>query len=94
MNTIDIKQKITKTLDTLNDEQLSLVEKLLIKMTAYFQTEQPLESSSDSRETTDDPLTKLRNSDSIGCFEDDPNLAEDSEKLAHEILSKGKTELK
>ena len=35
----------------------------------------------------DDPLAKLRNSDFIGCIEYHPDLAEQSEAIAHQILS-------
>lgn len=36
----------------------------------------------------DDPLAELRNSDFIGCFADEPDLAEKSEQIAQDIISK------
>jgi hypothetical protein len=35
-----------------------------------------------------DPLAELRNSDFIGCFSGEPDLAEKSEQIAQEIISK------
>ncbi|MGK7940495.1 MAG: hypothetical protein AB4062_10185 [Crocosphaera sp.] len=86
MENTEIKQRITKTLDNLNLEQLALVEKLLTEMTAYFKTNKSLENTSETPSNNDDPLAQLRNSDFIGCFSDDPDLSEKSEKIAKRIL--------
>jgi hypothetical protein len=42
-------------------------------------------------ETFSDPLAQLRNSDFIGCFEDDPDLAEKSEKITRDIITRKET---
>ncbi len=87
MENTEIKQRITKTLDNLNIEQLALVEKILTEMTTYFKINKSLENTSETPSNNDDPLEKLRNSDFIGCFSDDPELSEKSENIAQEILS-------
>lgn len=88
MQSTEIKQRITQKLDNLNSEQLVLVEKLLTEITAYFQTDESLEIKEAITANEDDPLAQLRNSDFIGCFEDEPYLAEKSEEIAQEIISK------
>ncbi len=87
MQSTEIKQRITQKLDNLNPEQLVLVEKLLTEITAYFQTDKSLEITESITENEDDPLAQLRNSDFLGCFDDEPDLAEKSEEIAQEIIS-------
>ena len=87
MESTEIKQTITKSLDNLNLEQLALVEKILTEMTTDFKTNKSLENTSETPSNNDDPLAQLRNSDFIGCFSDDPNLSENSENIAQRILS-------
>ena len=86
MESTEIKQTITKSLDNLNLEQLALVEKILTEITTYFKTNKSLENTSETPSNNDDPLAQLRNSDFIGCFSDDPNLSENSENIAQRIL--------
>jgi hypothetical protein len=84
MNSAEIKQRITQKLNSLNTDQLALVDNLLSQLTVYL----------NKTPTTDaeqpDPLASLRNSDFIGCFSDDPNLASNSEAIAHQILSQSR----
>ncbi len=87
MESTEIKQRITKTLDNLNIEQLALVEKILTEITTYLKTNKYLENTSETSSNNDDPVAQLRNSDFIGCFSDDPDLSEKSENIAQEILS-------
>jgi hypothetical protein len=81
MEMSEIKQRISTTLDHLSLEQLILVDNLLqvISNEANF---------SAIPDDENDPLAKLRNSDFIGCFEDDYDLSVKSEEIAQEILSK------
>jgi hypothetical protein len=81
MEMAEIKQRISTTLDHLSLEQLILVDNLLqvISSEANF---------SAIPDDENDPLAKLRNSDFIGCFEDDHDLSVKSEEIAQEILSK------
>jgi hypothetical protein len=88
MEKTDIKYRINKRLDNLELEQLILIDKILQEFTFYFQANQALEISSKTKENSEDPLAQLRNSDFIGCFSDESDLAEKSETIAHEILSK------
>ncbi|AUC61820.1 hypothetical protein AA637_11975 [Cyanobacterium sp. HL-69] len=48
-----------------------------------------IEKQQNAKKTTesDDPLAELRNSDFIGCFSDEPDLAEKSEQISQEIIS-------
>lgn len=87
MESTEIKQRITRTIDNLSLEQLALVEKILTEITVNFQTNKPLENISETLSNNDDPLAQLRNSDFIGCFSDDPDLSENSEDIAQRILS-------
>jgi hypothetical protein len=87
MTNTEIKQRITANLNNLNTEELILVEKILTEITSYFQSNQITITLDKSHQNNDDPLAKLRNSDFIGCIEDEPNLAEKSEAIAHQILS-------
>lgn len=87
MNRSNIKQRITQSLDNLSFEQLTLVEKLVSDITAYFQTAQSVKITSEINQNKDDPLAQLRNSDFIGCFSDDTDLAEKSEEIGQRILS-------
>lgn len=80
MENADIKERINQTLDHLNSEQLALVERIFKKIT------------SETPENTDDPLAQLRNSDFIGCFADEPDLAQKSEEIAQRILAKKDTD--
>ncbi len=86
MTNTQIKQRITNTIDNLNTEELTLVEKILTEITSYFQSNQTANILDKNHQTNDDPLAKLRNSDFIGCIADDPDLAEKSEEIAHKIL--------
>jgi hypothetical protein len=81
MNTAEIKQRITQKLNNLDIDQLTLVENLLNQLTAY------LNKATGEEEEQPDPLASLRNSDFIGCFSGDPDLAKNSEEIAHQILS-------
>jgi len=87
MDTTDIKYRIAQTLENLSSEQLILVEKVLKEITDYFN---PIKLP-EVNETPSDPLAQLRNSDFIGCFEDEPDLAEKSEKIARDIITKKET---
>lgn len=81
MNTAEIKQRITQKLNNLDIDQLTLVENLLNQLTAY------LNKATQKEEKQPDPLASLRNSDFIGCFSSDRDLATHSEEIAHQILS-------
>lgn len=87
MTNTTIKQRITATLNNLTTEELTLVEKILTEITGYFQNNQNANLIPKNNQNNDDPLAQLRNSDFIGCIEDDPDLAEQSEAIAHQILS-------
>jgi hypothetical protein len=82
MNTLELKQKIAQKLDGLNTEELALVDNLLNQITCYLKTKQ-----SPNNINNEDPLAALRNSDFIGCFSGEPDLAEKSEEIAYNILS-------
>lgn len=82
MTATELKQKIAQKLNSLDIEQLTLIDNLLSQLTSY------LKKTTSPSETNHDPLASLRNSDFIGCFEDDPNLATNSEAIGHEILSR------
>ena len=75
-----IKQRITQKLNNLDITQLTLVDNLLTQLTVYLNPPNSIVASLD-------PLASLRNSDFIGCIADDPDLAANSEELAHQILS-------
>lgn len=81
MNTAEIRQRITQKLNNLDIDQLILVENLLNQLTAY------LNKATKKEETQPDPLASLRNSNFIGCFSSDPDLATNSEEIAHQILT-------
>jgi hypothetical protein len=81
MNTAEIKQRITQKLNNLDIDQLTLVDNLLNQLTTYLNktTAKGIEQP--------DPLASLRNSNFVGCFAGDPDLATNSEEIAHQILS-------
>jgi hypothetical protein len=81
MNTTDIKQRITQKLNSLDIDQLALVDNLLNQLTSY------LNKTATPKSAQPDPLASLRNSDFIGCFSGEPDLATNSEEIAHQILS-------
>jgi hypothetical protein len=81
MNTADIRQRITQKLNNLDFDQLTLVESFLNQFTAYLGKAFRREGKQP------DPLANLRNSDFIGCFSDEPDLATNSEEIVHRILS-------
>jgi hypothetical protein len=81
MNTAEIKQRITQKLNGLDIDQLALVDNLLNQLTSY------LNKTAIQQSAQPDPLASLRNSDFIGCFSGDPDLATNSEEIAHQILS-------
>ncbi|QDZ41317.1 hypothetical protein FRE64_16040 [Euhalothece natronophila Z-M001] len=91
MKSTEIKQRIAQSLDQLNPEKLIVVEKVVREFATYFNSEPLVESSSENNEQYD-PLARLRNSDFICCFGDDSDLAEKSEKVAWEFLSKRETD--
>jgi hypothetical protein len=82
MNTAEIKQRITQKLNSLDIDQLALVDNLLNQLTSYLNKIATPKASEQP-----DPLASLRNSDFIGCFSGDPDLATNSEEIAHQILS-------
>jgi hypothetical protein len=87
MTSIEIKQKINQTLDNLTDEELTLVDNLLSQITAYLKSKNSLDNSLKNNLVETDPLAQLRNSDFIGCFSGEPDLAEKSEEIIKTILS-------
>lgn len=90
MNNPNIKQRITETLNQLSPEKLVLVEKAVQEIIANLPSKQSGKISSQATHGND-ILAELRNSDFIGCFSDDSDLAENSEKIAHKILSKNQS---
>jgi hypothetical protein len=82
MNTAEIKQSITQKLNKLDIDQLFLVDNLLNQLTSYLN-----QTSTQRASELPDPLASLRNSDFVGCFSGDPDLATHSEEIAHQILS-------
>ncbi|MFN9734946.1 MAG: hypothetical protein ACK544_13670 [Microcystis sp.] len=88
MNNIEIKQKINKKLDLLNTEELTLIDNLLNQITSFLKIKTPLDISSKDNFENEDPLADLRNSDFIGCFSGEPDLAEKAEEIAQGILSR------
>ena len=75
MNNIEIKQKINKKLDLLNPEELTLIDNLLNQITSFLKIKTPLDISSKDNFENEDPLADLRNSDFLGCFSGEPDLA-------------------
>jgi len=88
MNNIEIKQKINKKLDLLNTEELTLIDNLLNQITSFLKIKTPLDISSKDNFENEDPLADLRNSDFIGCFSGEPDLAEKAAAIAQGILSR------
>ena len=86
MNDPNIKQRITESLNQLPPKKLALVEKAVQEIMADLPSKQSEEVSSKITHSND-VLAELRNSDFIGCFSDESDLAENSEKIAHNILS-------
>jgi adenosyl cobinamide kinase/adenosyl cobinamide phosphate guanylyltransferase len=76
MTNLELKQKIAQKLDELNTEELTLVDNLLNQITNYLKTQQ-----SPNNANNEYPLAVLRNSDFIGCFSGEPDLAEKSVEI-------------
>jgi hypothetical protein len=87
MTEAEIKQRILKSLDDFNLKELTFVEKILKEINDYFKSNKSLSFNSGYL-PENDPLAQLRNSDFIGCFSDEPDFAEKSEKIAKVILGK------
>jgi hypothetical protein len=88
MNNIEIKQKINEKLDLLNTEELTLIDNLLNQITSFLTTKKTLDIPAKDDLDNEDPLADLRNSDFIGCFSDEPDLAAKSEEIAQDILAR------
>ncbi|MGI0483416.1 hypothetical protein ACN4EE_21870 [Geminocystis sp. CENA526] len=86
MNKLEIKKRITDNLDNLTIEDLTFIENLLSQLTSYLKTQKQQNNCSKNNE--DDPLLELRNSDFIGCFSGETDLAEKSEQIVKDIISK------
>jgi len=69
VNTAEIKHRITQKLNNLDIDQLTLIENFLNQLTTY------LSKDIKKEDKQIDPLANLRNSDFIGCFSGDPDLA-------------------
>lgn len=88
MNQLEIKNKITASLDDLSMEELTLIDKFLNQFTSYLKLKNVQNKLSQSNiSDNDDPLAELRNSDFIGCFSGDVDLAEQSEQIVKDIIS-------
>jgi len=62
------------------------LEKAISKLSELSESEQEamaqmIMKTFENNDGDDDPLAELRNSDFIGCFSDDRNLAKNSEQL-------------
>ena len=88
MNNIEIKQKINQKLENLTTEELTLVDNLLSQITSYLKSNTSFNNSLKTNTDNEDPLASLRNSDFIGCFAGEPDLAEKSETIIKDILAK------
>jgi hypothetical protein len=87
MTNLELKQQIAQKLDNLNTEELALVDNLLNQITSYLKSKTSLDTSVPDNSDNDDPLAALRNSDFIGCFAGESDLAAKSEEIVHSILS-------
>ncbi|MGY6529503.1 MAG: hypothetical protein ACXITR_06195 [Cyanobacterium sp.] len=61
------------------DEQKKIAEMILITIDKQENTTKINKN--------DDPLAELRNSNFIGCFSDEPDLAQKSEQISQEIIT-------
>ena len=87
MNKLEIKKRITDNLDNLTIEDLTFIENLLNQFTSYLKTQK--QQNNLSQNNNDDPLSELRNSDFIGCFSGEIDLAEKSEQIADSNTQRG-----
>lgn len=83
MNKLEIKERITANLENLTTEELRFIENLLNQFTSYLKLKNAQDNLSNDN---DDPLVELRNSDFIGCFSGEPDLAEKSEQIVRDII--------
>ena len=88
MNNIESQQRINKKLALLNTEELTLIDNLFNQITSFLKIKTPLDISSKDNFENEDPLADLRNSDFLGCFSGEPDLAEKAAEIAQGILSR------
>ncbi|MCZ8357912.1 MAG: hypothetical protein O9350_08625 [Microcystis sp. LE19-388.1G] len=88
MNNIESQQRINKKLALLNTEELTLIDNLFNQITSFLKIKTPLDISSKDNFENEAPLADLRNSDFIGCFSGEPDLAEKAAAIAQGILSR------
>ena len=77
MTFLELRQQIDRTLETFTAEELILANQLLETLKAYFESTKSLGSSNIDR----DPLEGLRNSDFVGCFSAESDLAQNSKAI-------------
>jgi hypothetical protein len=86
MSATQLRQKIVEQLDTLSLEELVFIDKLIVDLKSYFQTKQVLKIDKNVPEP-EDPLALWRDSDFVGSFEAEPDLAAQSEQILQTLLT-------
>jgi len=85
MNSTKLKQEIEQNLSQISPDNLKIIAEFVefIK-----QKQETIKTSiSPTIKNYEDPLAELRNSDFIGCFSGESDLAEKSEEIAKAILT-------
>lgn len=85
MNSTKLKQEIEQNLSQISPDNLKIVAEFVefIK-----QKQETIKTNiSPTLKNYEDPLAELRNSDFIGCFSGESDLAEKSEEIAKAILT-------
>ena len=86
MNKIELQQKIEQNLSQISLDNL----KIIADFVEFIKQKQKTIKTniSPAIKNSQDPLAELRNSDFIGCFSGEADLAEKSEEIAQTILAK------
>lgn len=88
MDKIKLKQEIEQNLSQISFDNL----KIIADFVEFIKQKQEIVKTniSPTIKNNQDPLAELRNSDFIGCFSGETNLAENSEEIAKTILAERK----
>ena len=85
MNNSKLKQEIEQNLSQISPDNL----KIIAEFVEFIKQKQDTIKTNRSAtiKNHEDPLAELRNSDFIGCFSGEPDLADKSEETAKAILA-------
>lgn len=91
MSTLDLRQRIIERLNTLSFDELRFIDRLITDVLSYLHTKQITPAQPPTLETHP-PLAAWQDDEFMGSFEAEPDLAEQSEQIVHNLFAQNYVE--